>query len=90
MSSYTPDEDTAQAIEGLRVVRPARGRGRSARATVATSCSDKCSSDLKPGRGRGGRTSSRIRATSLTIGAVSEHSGRSHLTHTHTHTLFFS
>ena len=36
MSSYTPDEDTAQATEGRRVVRPARGcgrgRGRSARA----------------------------------------------------------
>ena len=32
MSSYTPDEDTAQTTEGRRVVRPARGRGRSARA----------------------------------------------------------
>ena len=36
MSSYTPDEDTAQPTEGHRVVRPARGRsrgrGRSAKA----------------------------------------------------------
>ena len=97
MSSYTPDEDTAQATEGHRVVRPAHGRGRSTKATLASSSSDKCRSDLKPGRGRGGRTSSRVGATSLTIGAVSEHSGRSHTfpSHpppppppTHTHTLF--
>ena len=78
MSSYTPDEDTAQATEGHRVVRPAHGRGCSAKATLASSSSDKCRSDLKPGRGRGGRTSSRVGATFLTIGAVSEHSGRSH------------
>ena len=49
MSSYTPDEDTAQAIEGHRVVRPARGRGRSARAG----------------------------ASFLTIGGVSDDSGKS-------------
>ena len=102
MSSYTPDEDTGQATEGRRVVRPARGRGRgrSAKTTLATSSSDKCRSDLKPGRGRGGRTSSRVGATSLTIGAVSEHSGRSHTFPSHpppppphqplTHTLFSS
>ena len=97
MSSYTPDEDTAQVTEGHRVVRPAHGRGCSAKATLASSSSDKCRSDLKPGRGRGGRTSSRVGATSLTIGAVSEHSGRSHTFPSHpppphplTHTLFSS
>ena len=31
MSSYTPDEETGQTTEGRRVVRPAHGRGRSAR-----------------------------------------------------------
>ena len=99
MSSYTPDEDTAQVTEGHRVVRPAHGRGCSAKATLASSSSDKCRSDLKPGRGRGGRTSSRVGATSLTIGAVSEHSGRSHtfthsfphaVTHILTHVLLYS
>ena len=99
MSSYTPDEDTAQATDGHRVVRPAHGRGCSAKATLASSSSDKCRSDLKPGRGRGGRTSSRVGATSLTIGAVSEHSGRSHtfthsfphaVTHILTHVLLYS
>ena len=84
-SSYTPDEDTFQATEGCRVVRPARGcgHGRRAKATLATSSSDKCRSDLKPGRGRGGRKSSRVGATSLTIGAVSDDSGKS-LINTHT------
>ena len=53
MSSYTPDEDTAQAIEGHRVVRPARDRGR--------------------GRGR----SARAGASFLTIGGVSDDSGKS-------------
>ena len=95
MSSYTPDEDTAQTIEGHRVVRPAhgRGRGRSAKATLATSSSDKCRSGLKPGSGRG--CSAKAGATSLTIGAVSEHNGRSHTFPSHpppppplTHTLF--
>ena len=51
MSSYTPDEDTAQATEGRRVVRPARGRG----------------------RGR----SARAGASFLTIGGVSDDSGKS-------------
>ena len=95
MSSYTPDEDTAQTIEGHRVVRPShsRGRGRSAKATLATSSSDKCRSGLKPGSGRG--CSAKAGATSLTIGAVSEHNGRSHTFPSHPpllplHTLFSS
>ena len=94
MSSYTPDEDTAQTTEGHRVVRPAHGRGRNAKATLATSSSDKCRSGLKPGSGRG--CSAKAGATSLTTGAVSEHNGRSRTFPSHppppppplTHTLF--
>ena len=77
MSSYTPDEDTAQATEGRRVVRPARGRGR--------------------GRGRG--RSARAGASFLTIGGVSDDSGKllinTHTRHypppppTHSHTHSF-
>ena len=102
MSSYTPDEDTAQTTKGCRVVRTAhgRGRGRSARATLVTSSSDKCRSGLKPGssrgRGRGRGRSAKAGATSLNIGADSGKSLINTRTchypppppHTHTHTLF--